>query len=93
MLRGFRSVALAADHGGVISQILASKRHKYIVTKGGTMSRFKYTIHNVIGHPLMELFHLVGLERLASWIHDITLPSSWEEDYDNSWDAGEETNL
>ena len=57
------------------------------------MSRFKYTLHNIIGHPMMEIFHLLGLEKAASWIHDATLPADWEEDYENSWDAGEETNL
>ena len=35
---------------------------------------FKYTLHNVIGHPLMELFYLLGRKDLASWIHNTTLP-------------------
>ena len=56
-------------------------------------SRFKYTIHNIIGHPMMEIFHLMGFKKLASWVHDATLPADWEEEYENSWDAGEETNL
>lgn len=56
------------------------------------MSRFRYTIHNVIGHPLMEIFSLLGMHRRATWIHDITLPSNWRQDYDNSWDVGEQTN-
>jgi hypothetical protein len=39
-----------------------------------TMRRFRYTIHNIIGHPLMEIFYLLGLSALAERIHDITLP-------------------
>ena len=57
------------------------------------MSRFKYTLHNCIGHPLMEIFHLMGLQRLAAWVHDVTLPNNWEEEYDTAWDAGEDSNL
>ena len=55
------------------------------------MSRFRYSLHNIIGHPLMEIFHLLGLKRLSSWIHDSTLPVGWKEGYGNSWDAGEQT--
>ena len=56
------------------------------------MRRFRYTIHNIVGHPLMEIFYLLGMRRTAEWIHDSTLPKSWREDYDNSWDVGEQTN-
>lgn len=38
------------------------------------MKRFKYTIHNLIGHPLMEIFNLLGMKRTAQKIHDRTLP-------------------
>jgi hypothetical protein len=38
------------------------------------MRRFRYTIHNIIGHPLMEIFYLLGMNQRAEWIHDITLP-------------------
>lgn len=35
---------------------------------------FRYTVHNMIGHPAMELLNLVGFPVLAAWIHDKTLP-------------------
>lgn len=35
---------------------------------------FRMSIHNLVGHPLMEIFTLLGLMRLADWIHDTTLP-------------------
>jgi len=38
------------------------------------MSRFRYTIHNIVGHPLMEIFSLLGMHKRAAWIHDVTLP-------------------
>jgi len=53
------------------------------------MRRFRFTIHNIVGHPIMEIFALLGMSKAAIWIHDITLPNDWEVDYDNSWDAGE----
>lgn len=57
------------------------------------MRRFRYTIHNIVGHPLMEIFSLLGMHKRASWIHDSTLPKNWEQDYANSWDVGEKTEL
>lgn len=57
------------------------------------MNRFKYTIHNCIAHPLMELFLLLGMNKLAVLIHDRTLPKDWRNDYINKWDAGEETEI
>ena len=36
---------------------------------------FRFTLHNLVGHPLSEVFHLVGLGRLSRWIHSATLPS------------------
>jgi len=38
------------------------------------MKRFKYTIHNLIGHPLMEIFTLLGMKKAAQKINDRTLP-------------------
>ena len=36
--------------------------------------RFRWTPHNLVAHPLMELAHLVGLSQLSGWLHDSTLP-------------------
>jgi len=46
-----------------------------IVTRLG---RFKYTVHNLVAHPVMEVLHLVGLSDLGNKIHDATLP--WDHD-------------
>jgi len=40
---------------------------------------FKYTIHNLIAHPLMEILHLIGLTKYGNVIHDMTLPISEKE--------------
>lgn len=44
------------------------------------LGRFNYTIHNLIAHPLMEIFHLIGLSDLGDKIHDATLPLQHGED-------------
>jgi hypothetical protein len=44
------------------------------------MNKFKYTIHNMIGHPMMEILHLLGFEVIGNKIHDITLPNQAKED-------------
>jgi hypothetical protein len=33
-----------------------------------------WTAHNLIGHPLMAIAYLVGLNDLGAKIHDATLP-------------------
>ena len=33
-----------------------------------------WTFHNLIGHPLSEVAHLLGLQKLSNWIHDVTVP-------------------
>jgi hypothetical protein len=40
---------------------------------------FKWTLHNLVAHPLSELVYLIGLgtkraERASNWIHDNTAP-------------------
>ncbi len=40
----------------------------------------RYTLHNLVGHPLMELLHLCGLPGAALWAHQITLPKSERDD-------------
>lgn len=36
--------------------------------------RFQFTLHNLIGHPLMEIFYQLGFHDLAVFIHDNTQP-------------------
>ena len=35
---------------------------------------FWWFIHNVIAHPVGELFYWVGLNHWGEWLHDETLP-------------------
>ncbi len=40
---------------------------------------FKWSLHNLVAHPLSELVYLLGLGsspfvRVSNWIHDITVP-------------------
>lgn len=38
------------------------------------LGRFSWAIHNLIGHPLMELCYLIGAHRAAHYAHDVTIP-------------------
>lgn len=38
-------------------------------------SRWRWTLHNLIAHPLSELLFQVGAERVANAIHDATIPA------------------
>ena len=35
---------------------------------------FKWTLHNVVAHPLSEIVYLIGFEQVSNWIHDATVP-------------------
>lgn len=36
--------------------------------------KYKWTIHNLIAHPLSEIVHLFGNTDFANKIHDSTIP-------------------
>lgn len=40
----------------------------------GGLGHFAFTVHNVIGHPVSEIFYLLGMDRVGDYVHDITLP-------------------
>jgi hypothetical protein len=39
------------------------------------VSRFRYTVHNLVGHPVSEILRLLGFRRASTWAHNITLPA------------------
>jgi hypothetical protein len=36
--------------------------------------RFRWTLHNVVAHPLSELLYQIGLGTWADDVHDATVP-------------------
>ncbi len=36
--------------------------------------KYQWSLHNLIGHPISEIFHILGFENLSKQIHDATLP-------------------
>ena len=36
--------------------------------------RFRWTLHNLIAHPLSEVLYQVGLEEFGNRVHDATIP-------------------
>lgn len=51
----------------VKASVLESKRLKW--------ARHAYAIHNLIGHPLMQLLAFLRKYRWAMFIHDLTVPT------------------
>ena len=41
-------------------------------------NRFKWTIHNVIAHPLSEILFQLGAEDAGNKVHDATLPTHFK---------------
>jgi len=40
-----------------------------------------WTMHHMIGHPLLAIFTAIGLTGIGHWVHDVTLP---EHDHDDT---------
>jgi hypothetical protein len=38
------------------------------------LGRLSYSVHNIIGHPIAEIFWILGLEKAGDYVHDITIP-------------------
>ena len=36
--------------------------------------RWRWTLHNVVAHPVSEALYLLGYERLSVRVHDLTVP-------------------
>lgn len=36
--------------------------------------RFQWLLHNIVAHPLSEIFWQLGFENLSNKIHDLTIP-------------------
>lgn len=49
--------------------------------------RFQWTIHNLIGHPLMEILFQLGFKKLSELVHDCTVPSPVFDQNDNEQDS------
>ena len=41
---------------------------------GRLPKRWRWTLHNLVGHPLMEVLSQAGLHRWAERVHDLTVP-------------------
>lgn len=45
--------------------------------------KYKWTLHNLFSHPLMEIAFLINKPELAAKIHDSTLPEQGDSHEDN----------
>ena len=55
-------------------ELAMSANPSIIEGKRFSFSKGAWIVHNLIGHPLMQLFALCRLYRFAIWIHDKTIP-------------------
>lgn len=36
--------------------------------------RWRWTLHNIVAHPVSEVLYLMGYEHLSNRVHDLTVP-------------------
>lgn len=41
---------------------------------GKLPERFRWTLHNLVAHPISEVLYQIGLQKLSDEIHDRTIP-------------------
>ena len=65
---GFSVSRKAADHvvDELAPQALEGRKGQYV--------RHAWAVHNILGHPLMQIFSWLGYPKLGLEIHDITVP-------------------
>lgn len=51
-----------------------SEPHPLQLRLGRLPERWRWTVHNVFGHPLSELVYQAGLRSVGDWLHDVTVP-------------------
>lgn len=42
--------------------------------RAATRAHFRWSIHNLVAHPLSEVAYLLGLRKLSDWLHDASVP-------------------
>lgn len=47
---------------------------KIIPTTLSKFGRFSYSLHNIVGHPVAEIFWILGFYKAGDYVHDITVP-------------------
>jgi ethanolamine utilization microcompartment shell protein EutS len=53
---------------------MPTDRRRLRVLLGKLPSRFQWTLHNLVAHPLSEIVFQLGMETFSNTIHDITVP-------------------
>ncbi|TXH10978.1 MAG: hypothetical protein E6R03_14820 [Hyphomicrobiaceae bacterium] len=48
--------------------------HALKLRLGRLPERWRWTLHNVVGHPVSELLYQIGLMSVGNYVHDITVP-------------------
>lgn len=43
--------------------------------RAASKEHFRWSIHNLVAHPLSEIAFLVGLRKLSDWLHDASIPN------------------
>lgn len=51
-------------------------QYKPVVVEGHRLryAKWMWLVHNIIGHPGMQLLALCGFYKAAFWLHDVTVP-------------------
>jgi hypothetical protein len=55
-------------------------KHKLQQRLGELPIRWRWTLHNLVGHPLSEVLYQLGAASVGNWVHDATLPEPLGED-------------
>lgn len=47
---------------------------------GRLSPRWRWTLHNMVAHPLSEIVYQIGLKSVSNWVHDVTIPDPQGEE-------------
>ncbi len=42
--------------------------------RAASVEHFRWTLHNLVAHPLSEIAYIFGLRMLSDWLHNASIP-------------------
>lgn len=60
--------------GSAALELIWSLKPSVLEGKRLKWKKHAWVIHNLIGHPLMQIFAFIRLYGIAMWVHDVTIP-------------------
>lgn len=71
----FDNNSLEIVHGAEATNLIMTLCPSVLEGKRASYVKNKWVLHNLVGHPLMQVFSWFGMRKLSIWVHEATIPT------------------